>query len=96
MRQLEGIGEKSIKVFSEKNINTLEDVRNSDSTRLEMIMNRNPPFGRNLIRQVSAFPRLKLSFEKVSSRNYPIGITDCYGYLDLRRSSSWCSGSSYN
>lgn len=47
-------------VFADKGYNSLEDISNADPSRLEMILNRNPPFGRKLITQARSFPQFTL------------------------------------
>lgn len=74
LRQFDGVGEKSIKVrssphgpahvaqaLSEKGVNSIADLRGSDPSRLELILNRNPPFGRKLLGQAKALPEFTLS-----------------------------------
>ncbi|KAE9393645.1 P-loop containing nucleoside triphosphate hydrolase protein [Gymnopus androsaceus JB14] len=44
LRQIESIGEKSLKVLAEHGITSVPTLRKQDSLRLEMLLNRKPPF----------------------------------------------------
>ncbi|KAI5479633.1 hypothetical protein MNV49_003143 [Pseudohyphozyma bogoriensis] len=74
LRQLDGVGEKSIKVLAEAGIHTLDDVRNSRSERLDTILNRNAPFGRGLMKQAAAFPQFEISIEAESETPMSTGV----------------------
>lgn len=50
----------SSQVFADKGYNSLEDISQADPSRLEMILNRNPPFGRKLVNQARSFPQFTL------------------------------------
>lgn len=50
-----------MKLLSDKGIQSIDDVKSSDPARLEVILNRNPPFGRRLVLQAKSFPEFSLS-----------------------------------
>jgi hypothetical protein len=47
--------------LSDKGIQSIDDIKSSDPARLEVILNRNPPFGRRLVAQAKSFPEFSLS-----------------------------------
>ncbi|BGP68563.1 ATP-dependent DNA helicase MER3 [Rhodotorula toruloides] len=61
LRQLEGIGEKSYKVLVSSGIKSFEDVRECEPERLEILLNRKPPFGRKLIAQAKSIPQFEIT-----------------------------------
>ncbi|KAG7092807.1 hypothetical protein E1B28_009123 [Marasmius oreades] len=60
LKQLESIGEKSLKILTEHGITSLEILRKQDALRLEMLLNRRPPFGLQLLAAVREFPLYSL------------------------------------
>ncbi|KAK4053120.1 ATP-dependent DNA helicase MER3 [Microbotryomycetes sp. JL201] len=63
LRQLERIGEKSVKSLADRGISTLEALRSAEPHVLEMALNRNPPYGRKLIAQANAIPAFEIKLE---------------------------------
>ncbi|TDL24911.1 P-loop containing nucleoside triphosphate hydrolase protein [Rickenella mellea] len=61
LKQLDSIGEKSLKVLAENGISSLQILARQNPMRLEMLLNRKPPFGYDLISHVQDFPQYKLS-----------------------------------
>ncbi|KAL0581143.1 ATP-dependent DNA helicase MER3, partial [Marasmius crinis-equi] len=60
LKQLESIGEKSLKILTERGITSLQILRQQDALRLETILNRRPPFGLQLLAAVREFPLYSL------------------------------------
>ncbi|KAK1236425.1 ATP-dependent DNA helicase MER3, partial [Marasmius sp. AFHP31] len=60
LKQLESIGEKSLKILTERGITSLAILRKQDALRLETILNRRPPFGLQLLSAVREFPLYSL------------------------------------
>ncbi|KAI0950168.1 hypothetical protein AcV7_008716 [Taiwanofungus camphoratus] len=60
LRQIEHIGEKSLKVLAEHNITTFTALRRQDPLRLEALLNRRPPFGHEMLASVNQFPQYLL------------------------------------
>ncbi|KAI8091711.1 P-loop containing nucleoside triphosphate hydrolase protein, partial [Thamnidium elegans] len=48
-RQIEGIGSQFAKTLAQANMISMEQLRNCDPGRIEMILNRNPPFGTKVL-----------------------------------------------
>lgn len=47
-------------VLTEKGIVSFKDIYQSSASRLELLLNRNPPFGRNLIAQARSLPEFSV------------------------------------
>ncbi|GAA5941043.1 DNA helicase [Sporobolomyces koalae] len=60
LRQLKGIGEKSYKALVEAGIRSFADVAAAPPDRLELILNRKPPYGSRLAEQARMFPQFKV------------------------------------
>ena len=69
LRQLNGVGEKSIKVLAAGGICSIEDVVTSRPHRIELLLNRNPPFGSRMIQSALELPRFFLHVQQVSAMN---------------------------
>ncbi|GJJ12341.1 hypothetical protein Clacol_006582 [Clathrus columnatus] len=78
LRQIEQIGEKSIKVLTQNNIKTLAALRKVTPSQLELLLNRRPPFGDQVLSTVSELPQYCLSvldsFVQSSGKNKPIVV----------------------
>jgi len=66
MKQLKGIGDKMAQVLVDAGYSDLASVRSADPRRLEMALNRAPPFGSYLIQKVERLPLYSLSVETVN------------------------------
>ncbi|BGP14081.1 ATP-dependent DNA helicase MER3 [Rhodosporidiobolus nylandii] len=77
LRQLDGIGEKSYKARAaliEADIKSIEDVRQAEPDRLEIILSRKPPFGRKLINQAKQFPQFEVDIIASEETVLPQGV----------------------
>lgn len=63
MKQLEGVGLVSVRKLAVAGIKSIEDIENAEPHRLEQLMSRNPPYGRQLQEKARAFPRLRVSLK---------------------------------
>jgi ATP-dependent DNA helicase HFM1/MER3 len=61
LRQIQGVGPVAARKLVTSNINSVELLANQDTSTIERIVGKNPPFGRKLLETVSGFPRLKLA-----------------------------------
>ncbi|KAM0753841.1 P-loop containing nucleoside triphosphate hydrolase protein [Meredithblackwellia eburnea MCA 4105] len=75
LRQLDGIGEVSVKALSERGILSFQDVCDSDPSRIEVILNRNPPFGRKIVAQATALPKFFVNLESKAESPSDSGAT---------------------
>ncbi|KAG6854737.1 hypothetical protein C0991_002451 [Blastosporella zonata] len=65
LRQLEQIGEKSIKVLAENGIVSIAQLLNQDALRIETLLNRRPPFGLELLASARELPQHSLTITQV-------------------------------
>ncbi|KAG5724012.1 ATP-dependent DNA helicase MER3 [Termitomyces sp. T112] len=65
LRQLEQIGEKSIKVLAEHGIISISHLLNQDALRIEALLNRRSPFGLELLASAQEFPRYSLNITQL-------------------------------
>ncbi|KAK0570280.1 ATP-dependent DNA helicase MER3 [Tilletia horrida] len=66
LRQLDGVGEKTFKILAGAGLLTISEVAKEDPRRIEMLLNRNPPYGDKLVNNAKAFPHFHLNVEQVS------------------------------
>ncbi|KAF5357923.1 hypothetical protein D9756_001436 [Leucocoprinus leucothites] len=66
LRQVEQIGEKSLKVLAEHEIATLGQLRQQSPTRIEILLNRKPPFGHEVLASVADIPQYHLAASQIS------------------------------
>ncbi|KAG8980181.1 Sec63, partial [Tulasnella sp. 427] len=64
LRQIPQIGEKSLKVLASVGIRSLGELRTQDSHRLEVLLNRKPPLGNDILEEVSALPKYRLKINE--------------------------------
>ncbi|KAF8798145.1 P-loop containing nucleoside triphosphate hydrolase protein [Phlegmacium glaucopus] len=64
LRQIEQIGEKSIKVLAEHGIISLDILRKQDPIKIETLLNRRHPFGRDVLASLAEFPQYSLSVKE--------------------------------
>ncbi|EGG08721.1 uncharacterized protein MELLADRAFT_84583 [Melampsora larici-populina 98AG31] len=92
LRQLDQIGEKSVKRMAESNICTIDQVRKTDASRIEMvdeqlvvsffirklqILDRNPPFGTRIVKQAISMPKFECTMNRISEDVTSEGIHVC-------------------
>ena len=63
LRQIPQIGPATNQKLVAGNINSVEQLASMDTTNIERIMGRNPPYGRKLLDTLIGFPRLTLKVE---------------------------------
>lgn len=66
-KQIEGIGPSHAKSLARANLINMEQLRNCDPGRLEMILHRNPPFGIKLKKHIESIPHFFLNVEQSQS-----------------------------
>ncbi|KAJ7461495.1 Sec63 Brl domain-containing protein [Mycena latifolia] len=65
LRQIESIGEKSLKVLAENGITSLALLRKQETYRIETLLNRRPPFGNEVLASVRELPQYTLAIKEV-------------------------------
>lgn len=63
LQQIEQIGPVALRKLVQANILTIEDLASTDPDRIELILNKTPPFGWNLHKKISAFPSLRVALQ---------------------------------
>ncbi|KAG9051101.1 Sec63 [Tulasnella sp. UAMH 9824] len=66
LRQIPQIGEKSLKVLTSAGIGTIGALRIQEPHRLELLLNRKPPFGRDILEEVSNLPQYRVVIREES------------------------------
>ncbi|PIL24262.1 hypothetical protein GSI_14015 [Ganoderma sinense ZZ0214-1] len=64
-RQLDDIGLKSLKVLAEHNITTFAALRKKDPAFIEMLLNRKPPFGHDVLFAVNQLPQYQITISEI-------------------------------
>ncbi|KAL0477357.1 ATP-dependent DNA helicase Hfm1 [Acrasis kona] len=62
-RQVDGIGAVFSNTLQKAGITNLQTLEKIDSFKIESILGRNPPFGRNVLEKISKIPKYDLSFK---------------------------------
>ncbi|KAJ7256507.1 Sec63 Brl domain-containing protein [Mycena haematopus] len=65
LRQIESIGEKSLKVLAENGITSLALLGSQQPYRIETLLNRRSPFGHEVLASVKEFPQYTLAVQEV-------------------------------
>lgn len=60
LRQLEGLGEVSVRKLASASINSIDALLNTEPSRIELVLGKNPPFGRDLLKKLESFPNLRV------------------------------------
>ncbi|KAK0385209.1 hypothetical protein NLU13_7686 [Sarocladium strictum] len=72
--QIEGIGPAKAQKLNQAGIKTIQHLSKLEFYHIERLLSRNPPFGQQLHRKVSGFPRLVLTVRSVEDHPYNTGI----------------------
>ena len=73
-QQLQGIGHISARALFNAGIRSIDALRDTEDCRIEVLLKRNPPFGRNLKRQINErFPKIDFDCE-LNSNNLNIRL----------------------
>lgn len=60
LKQVEGIGPVGVRKLVNANIRSIEELANTETHKIEMVLGHNPPFGMRMLDRVKAFPVLKM------------------------------------
>lgn len=63
LAQIEQIGPVAVRKLASAGIRSIEDLENTEPSRIEMALSRNPPFGFEILSKVDAFPKLHVSMK---------------------------------
>lgn len=67
LMQVQNIGPVAARKLAGANIKTIEDLEDTEAQKIDMILSRNPPFGSQVLRSLSSFPKLRVSLQKTGS-----------------------------
>lgn len=67
--QVEGIGAAKMKRLTDANVKTIKQLAGLEFYHIERLLSRNPPFGHQMLNQLSGFPLLHLQVSVISSYN---------------------------
>ncbi|KAF9495867.1 P-loop containing nucleoside triphosphate hydrolase protein [Pleurotus eryngii] len=70
LRQIEQIGEKSLKVLAEHGVVSIDSLRVQDTLRIETLLNRRPPFGLDLMNSLKSFPQYFIKLKEIGTSMY--------------------------
>ncbi|SCV68997.1 BQ2448_2017 [Microbotryum intermedium] len=74
LRQIEGVGEKYSQALSNKGIKTIADLRDTEASRIELLTNRHPPFGRKILAQARSLPQFTISLQAQEEEVVDTGV----------------------
>ncbi|KAF7778611.1 hypothetical protein Agabi119p4_2956 [Agaricus bisporus var. burnettii] len=66
LRQIDQIGEKSLKVLAEHGITTLDLLRQQPPARIEILLNRKSPFGHVVLDSLAELPKYRIKVSQTS------------------------------
>lgn len=71
LRQINEIGPAAVNKLVTANINSIDELGQTEAGRIERLLSRQQPFGRNILARVKSFPKLRISVEL---RSKPVSI----------------------
>ncbi|KAF8637338.1 hypothetical protein AX17_002839 [Amanita inopinata Kibby_2008] len=78
LRQIEQIGEKSLKILAENGITSLQALQKQNPCKIELLLNRRPPFGQEVLASVKELPEYSLEVRELrlcsSKGNGPVEV----------------------
>ncbi|KAG9892578.1 P-loop containing nucleoside triphosphate hydrolase protein, partial [Aureobasidium melanogenum] len=63
LQQIEQVGPVAVRKLVDAKITTMDEFSSTDPGRLELVLNKAPPFGMKMHRQVQTFPKLRVSLQ---------------------------------
>ncbi|EXJ81563.1 hypothetical protein A1O1_07627 [Capronia coronata CBS 617.96] len=88
LRQIDGLGEVSVRKLASASINSIETLLNTEPSRLDLVLGKNPPFGRELLKKLESFPNLRVSVKETGRELQPgrgvvINFVADIGFLNI-------------
>ncbi|EXJ82464.1 hypothetical protein A1O3_06277 [Capronia epimyces CBS 606.96] len=88
LRQIEGLGEVAVRKLASASINSIDTLLNTEPSRIELVLGKNPPFGLELLKKLESFPNLRVSVKEISREPRPgRGVTVSFvaeiGFLNV-------------
>lgn len=73
LKQLPGIGDVAMRKLASAHIRTIEELVHTEPHRLQTMLSKNPPYGHDLVKKASEFPRLHISVQQNGKRQVSEG-----------------------
>ncbi|KAJ9614520.1 ATP-dependent DNA helicase MER3 [Cladophialophora chaetospira] len=64
LRQVDGLGEVAVRKLAAASINSIDALLNTEPSRIELVLGKNPPFGHQLLKKLESFPNLRVSVKE--------------------------------
>ncbi|KAI1613005.1 nucleotide-sugar transporter-domain-containing protein [Exophiala viscosa] len=87
LRQVEGLGEVAVRKLASASINSIDTLINTEASRIELILGKNPPYGQTLLKKLESFPDLRVSIKETgrklkSGHGATINVVAQVGFLN--------------
>jgi len=66
LRQIDGLGEVAVRKLASASIKTIDSLINTEPSKIELVLGKNPPFGLGLLKKLDGFPNLRVSVKEIS------------------------------
>ena len=67
LKQIDQIGPVALRKLVGARISTMDELDSTEPGRLELILNKTPPFGWNMLKNVKLFPKLRVGLQMVGN-----------------------------
>ncbi|KAI8897262.1 Sec63 Brl domain-containing protein [Globomyces pollinis-pini] len=67
LRQIEGLGPQYVKILTNSGITTFSQLLQTESTRIEMILNRSAPFGNKVLTYTKSLPKITMKCTQINT-----------------------------
>jgi ATP-dependent DNA helicase HFM1/MER3 len=61
LRQIDGLGEVAVRKLASASIKSVDSLINTEPSKIELVLGKNPPFGLGLLKKLESFPSLRVS-----------------------------------
>lgn len=72
LRQVDGLGEVAVRKLAAGSITSIDALLNTEPSRIELVIGKNPPFGHQLLKKLESFPSLRVSVQE-TGRDVRVG-----------------------
>jgi hypothetical protein len=71
MKQLGQVGLVAVRKLASAGINSLEMLETTEASRIDAIMSRNPPYGKNILTKLKDFPKTRVNLKMMGKETKP-------------------------
>lgn len=68
LRQIDGLGEVAVRKLASASIKSIDSLINTEPSKIERVLGKNPPFGLGLLKKLEGFPNLRVSVKESGRR----------------------------